>query len=105
MSNKTSDKNVVNIEEAIKILEKDLFYYDEIKENFDDDTIKFYEALRHILSDYTRQKQINEEHQKLNGELRQAINTVEKEKAELVNKRNCLITQMETYKQLLGGMQ
>lgn len=26
-----------------------------------------------------------------------------KEKAELVNKRNCLITQMETYKQLLGG--
>lgn len=27
-----------------------------------------------------------------------------KEKAELVNKRNCLITQMETYKQLLGGM-
>ena len=27
-----------------------------------------------------------------------------KEKAELVNKRNCLITQMETYKQLLGGI-
>ena len=26
-----------------------------------------------------------------------------KEKAELVNKRNCLITQKETYKQLLGG--
>ena len=26
-----------------------------------------------------------------------------KEKAELVNKRNCLITQMETYKRLLGG--
>ena len=26
-----------------------------------------------------------------------------KEKAELANKRNCLITQMETYKQLLGG--
>ena len=26
-----------------------------------------------------------------------------KEKAELINKRNCLITQMETYKQLLGG--
>ena len=26
-----------------------------------------------------------------------------KEKAELVNKRNCLIVQMETYKQLLGG--
>lgn len=84
VSNKTSDKNVANIEEAIKILEKDLFYYDEIKENFDDDTIKFYEALRHILSDYTRQKQINEEHQKLNGELRQAINTVEKEKGDWI---------------------
>ena len=26
-----------------------------------------------------------------------------KEKAELINKRNCLITQIETYKQLLGG--
>lgn len=26
-----------------------------------------------------------------------------KEKNELINKRNCLITQMETYKQLLGG--
>lgn len=28
-----------------------------------------------------------------------------KEKAELINKRNCLITQMETYKQLLGGIE
>ena len=28
------------------------------------------EAIEHLLSDYTRQKQINEEHQKTNGELK-----------------------------------
>lgn len=77
MSNKTSDKNV---EDDVKILEKDLFYYDEIKENYDVDTVKFYEALRHILSDYTRQKQINEEHKKLNGELRERVKELEEER-------------------------
>ena len=40
-----------NIEEDIKILEKDLFYYNEIKENFDEGTVKFYEALKHILAE------------------------------------------------------
>lgn len=97
VSNKTSDKNVANIEEAIKILEKDLFYYDEIKENFDDDTIKFYEALRHILSDYTRQKQINEEHQKINGELREKVKELDTKNDELLKdlySANCIISDL-----------
>lgn len=40
-------------------------------------------ALR-ISEEMYNQQQINEEHQKLNGELRQAINTVEKEKSDWI---------------------
>lgn len=50
-----SDKNVANIED-IEILKKDLFYYDEIHENLDDDTVNFYEALRHILVEREQDK-------------------------------------------------
>ena len=35
------------------------------------------EAIEHLLSDYTRQKQINEEHQKINGELRKKVKELE----------------------------
>lgn len=35
------------------------------------------EAIEHLLSDYTRQKQINEEHQKINGELRKKVKGLE----------------------------
>lgn len=61
MSNKErSDKNVANIEEDIEILKKELFYYDEIydeiHENLDDDTVNFYEALRHILVEREQDK-------------------------------------------------
>ena len=38
-------------------------------------------AISRILSDYTRQKQINEEHQRINGELREKV----KELEEIVN--------------------
>ena len=34
-------------------------------------------AISRILSDYTRQKQINEEHQKINGELREKVKELE----------------------------
>lgn len=34
-------------------------------------------AIYNILSDYTRQKQINEEHKKLNGELREKVKGLE----------------------------
>lgn len=71
MSNKTSDKNVGNIEELIK----------EYKTYNDLDGIQdlqpYIRALQNILADYTRQKQINEEHRKLNGELRERVKELE----------------------------
>ena len=35
------------------------------------------EAIENLLLDYTRQKQINEEHQKINGELREKVKELE----------------------------
>ena len=43
------------------------------------------ESIEHLLSDYTRQKQINEEHQKTNGELREKVKELIKEKQELTS--------------------
>lgn len=34
-------------------------------------------AILHVLEEYTRQKQINEEHQKINGELREKVKQLE----------------------------
>ena len=96
MSNKTSDKNVGSIEEDIEILER--FKNNEMqRDKLERDNrcggwkigdiykhLELNTAIEHLLLDYTRQKQINEEHQKINGELRQAINTVEKEKADWI---------------------
>lgn len=41
------------------------------------------EALENLLSDYTRQKQINEEHQRINGELREKVKELEEENKNL----------------------
>ena len=55
MSNKTSDKNVANIE----IIENFIF---ELKSfGLNKDTLEVANELENLLSDYTRQKQINEE--------------------------------------------
>lgn len=88
MSNKTSDKNVANIEDDVKILKELLRKMRDkriiqVRETWNDDC-GYIEALENILLNYTRQKQINEEHQKLNGELKKAINTAEKEKGEWI---------------------
>lgn len=78
MSNKTSDKNVANIE----IIENFIF---ELKSfGLNKDTLEVANELENLLSDYTRQKQINEEHKKQNAELMKAINTLEKEKGEWI---------------------
>ena len=103
MSNKTSDENVGNIEDDVKILENlksylNLLVYDgndKIIYNdllWDEKTVDCINAIEHLLSDYTRQKQINEEHQKINGELREKVKELEEER-QLVgipvrNKRN-----------------
>lgn len=41
------------------------------------------EAIEHLLQDYTRQKQINEEHQKINGELIEKVKKLEEENNEM----------------------
>ena len=72
MINKGSDKNVGSIEEDIRILqEKDcMWHYPETR---------IEEAIENIIADYTRQKEINEEHQKINGELRERVKELENE--------------------------
>ena len=67
-----SNINVGNIEENIKIIKNSWLYNDE-------ENVKFVNAIEHLLLDYTRQKQINEEHQKTNGELREKVKELEKE--------------------------
>lgn len=73
MSNKTSDKNVENIE----IIENFIF---ELKSfGLNKDTLEVANELENLLSDYTRQKQINEEHKRINGELREKVKELEEE--------------------------
>ena len=96
MNNKTSDKNVGGIEDDIKILENlksylNLLIYegnDKIIYNdllWDEKTVDCIYAMENLINDYTRQKQINEEHQKTNGELRERVKEVIKEKQELTS--------------------
>ena len=54
-------------------------------------------ALEHLLSDYTRQKQINEEHQKINGELREKVKELDTKNDELLKdlySANCIIADL-----------
>lgn len=77
MSNKTSDENVANIE----IIENFIF---ELKSfGLNKDTLEVANELENLLSDYTRQKQINEEHKKINGELREKVKELEEENKNL----------------------
>lgn len=73
MNNKGSDKNVANIE----IIENFIF---ELKSfGLNKDTLEVANELENLLSDYTRQKQINEEHKRINGELRERVKELEEE--------------------------
>lgn len=83
--NKGSDINVGSIEEDIKILEN--YLKDSAYKQVDSDffknggweivDLKIPKAIEKLLQDYTIQKQINEEHQKINGELRERIKELE----------------------------
>ena len=85
MSTETSDKNVAT-EEDIKILEnylKNSAYKQSNSDFFKNGgweivDLEVPQAIEHLLLDYTRQKQINEEHQKINGELREKVKELEK---------------------------
>lgn len=79
MSNKTSDDNVANIE----IIKNFIF---ELKSfGLNKDTLEVANELENLLSDYTRQKQINEEHQRINGELREKVKELEEKNEHLSN--------------------
>ena len=88
--NKGNDINVGSIEEDIEILNSLLTFKGKgLEYALEKKSIK---AIENILQDYTRQKQINEEHQKINGELREKVKELEEER-QLVgipvrNKRN-----------------
>ena len=82
--------NVGSIEENIKILEnlksylnllvyegKDKIIYNDLL--WDEKTVDCINAIEYLINDYKRQKQINEEHQKINGELREKVKELEKE--------------------------
>ena len=78
MSNKTSDKNVANIEDDVDELKSIMnlrtdsgFAYSQ------KNTLSLQKAIKNVLADYTRQKEMNEEHQKINGELRERIQELE----------------------------
>ena len=84
---KGSDINVGNIEKDIKILNnylKNSAYKESNSDFFKNGgweivDLEVPQALEHLLLDYTRQKQINEEHQKINGELREKVKALEAE--------------------------
>ena len=75
MSNKTSD-NVANIERLNNFANMTFLYGNRV--NLNVSALKeIQNDIKNILSDYTRQKQINEEHKKLNGELRERVKDLE----------------------------
>lgn len=55
------------------------------------------ESIRNILQDYKRQKQINEEHRKLNGELRERVKELDTENNKLLKElynAHCIISDL-----------
>ena len=91
MINKGSDINVGSSEENIKNLEKYIELvidknYCECNElnvicygKYADGSKNVASSIKNILKDYARQKQINEEHQKINGELREQVRILEED--------------------------
>ena len=86
MSNKTSDKNVANIEDDVDELKSIMnlrtdsgFAYSQ------KNTLSLQKAIKNVLADYTRQKEMNEEHQKINGELREKVKELEEKNKHLSN--------------------
>ena len=94
MGNKGSDKNVGSMEDDIKILENMIEEYENcsVPEIDMQVNITFRErqadAIQNILSNYRRQKEMKEEHQKINGKLRERVKELEEEKAMLKKASN-----------------
>ena len=111
-----NDINIGSIEEGIKILE-------ELMQNVEltfsgwvgvlNERQK--KALKNLIQDYTRQKQINEEHQKINGELREKVKELERNSncdsvyaikfatmQQQINEKDKRIQELEEERQLVG---
>lgn len=98
MSNFETARDVGIIEENIEIIKNSWLYNDE-------QNVKFVNAIGHILKDYTRQKQINEEHQKINGELREKVEELEKaNRILLAEKENWHKEETEQNKELVKSI-
>ena len=83
-----NNKNVYSIEEDIKRLNDLLTFKGKgLEYALDKKSIK---AIEHILQDYTRQRQINEEHQKINGELREKVKELESD----LYSANCIVKEL-----------
>ena len=98
MSNKTSDKNVGSIEKDIKILQE---LMEDVELTFagwvDILNEREKKALKNLIQDYTRQKEMNEEHQKINGELREKVKELDAKNDELLKdlySTNCIIADL-----------
>ena len=99
---KDRDINVGSIEKDIENLEKyielviDKNYCDCNELNvicygkYADGSKNVASSIKNILQDYTRQKQINEEHQKVNGELREKVKELEED----LYSANCIIADL-----------
>ena len=109
MSNKTSDKNVANIERLNNFANMTFLYGNRVNLNVSG-LKEIQNDIKNILSDYTRQKQINEEHKKLNGELRERVKELEEENKENKKKYLALLIGQfpdttETYKKYKKELQ
>lgn len=96
---KGSDINVGSIEEDIEILNSIVKVNKDFLSDIENQTInqKEIKALEHLLLDYIRQKQINEEHQKINGELRKKVKELNTKNDELLKdlySANCIIADL-----------
>ena len=101
---KDSDINVGSIEEDIEIVKsliedtkKSLISNAELSQYKKSNRIIAYKATEHLLTDYTRQKQINEEHQKINGELREKVKELDTKNDELLKdlySANCILSDL-----------
>ena len=81
--------NLLIYEGKEKIIYNDLLW--------DEKTIDCVNAIEEILQDYTRQKQINEEHQKINGELREKVKELDTKNDELLKdlySANCILSDL-----------
>ena len=90
---KGSDINVGSIEEDIEILNSLLTFKGKgLEYALEKKSIK---AIENILQDYTREKQINEEHKKINGELRKKVKELEVLEDDMKDKRIVYIDEPE----------